>query len=87
MLSENRIDLIEVEVGMNSKNKRHVSFEDVKRYLEVKGYFLFGVYRQVHEWPTREPHIRRTNSVFISQCVIEANKQHTQVKNGMPFNN
>jgi hypothetical protein len=27
----------------------------------------------VNEWPTKEPHLRRTNPVFISDRVIKAN--------------
>ncbi len=75
MLRENAIDIVEVEAGMNVNNKRHVPFEYLKKYLEPKGYFLFGIYEQVKEWPTKEPHLRRINPVFISERIIEENKQ------------
>ena len=74
MLTEQRIDLVQVEAGMNNSNKRHVPFETLKDYLQSHGYFLFGVYEQVSEWPTKEPHLRRTNLAFISRRLIEANK-------------
>jgi FkbM family methyltransferase len=77
MLSEQRIDLVEVEAGMNPKNDRHVPFEALKAFLESHQYFLFGIYEQFHEWPTREPHLRRTNPIFISQKTIEANSPCT----------
>jgi len=73
MLSAHRIDLVEVEAGMNCRNKRHVPFEILKEFLESKKYFLFGIYEQVHEWPTKEPHLRRINPVFVSEPVIKAN--------------
>lgn len=78
MLTEQRIDLVEVEAGMNVSNKWHVPFEVLKGYLESRRYFLFGIYEQVNEWPTREPHLRRTNPVFISHRMIETNRRRTE---------
>lgn len=75
MLAEQRIDVVEVEAGMNSRNKRHVPFQVFTRFFEERNYFLFGVYEQVNEWPTRQPHLRRTNPVFISEKVIQTNAQ------------
>lgn len=48
--------------------------EELKAYLEGKGYYLFGVYEQMPEWPTREPHLRRSNLVFVSEAVIGTNR-------------
>lgn len=70
MLKEQRMDFVEVEAGMNASNKRHVSFEALKDYLESRSYLLFGIYGQVHEWPTKEPHLRRTNAVLVSRRMI-----------------
>ncbi|MGQ0445984.1 MAG: hypothetical protein ACT4O2_12880 [Beijerinckiaceae bacterium] len=75
MLSRHQIDVVQVEAGMNSKNKRHVPFDSFSKFFEQKRYFLFGIYEQVNEWPTNEPHLRRTNLVFISDRVIKANIQ------------
>jgi FkbM family methyltransferase len=79
MLTEQRIDLVEVEAGMNPGNNRHVPFEALKEYLESHGYFLFGIYEQKNEWPTREPHLRRTNPLFISHRMIELNRKSAGV--------
>ncbi len=73
MLSRHRIDVVEVEAGMNSKNRRHVSFDAFMKFFEPKDYFLFGIYEQVNEWPKNEPHLRRTNPVFISERIVKAN--------------
>jgi FkbM family methyltransferase len=73
MLSRHQIDVVQVEAGMNSKNKRHVPFNVFSKFFEQRHYFLFGIYEQVNEWPTKEPHLRRTNPVFISDRVIKAN--------------
>jgi FkbM family methyltransferase len=73
LLEQQRINIIQVEAGMNSKNERHVSFIDFMTFLEPRGYRLFGIYEQWPEWP--EPHLRRTNPIFISDKVIAANRQ------------
>jgi len=75
MLTEQRIDLVEVEAGMNPGNIRHVPFEALKEFLESHRYFLFGIYEQVNEWPAREPHLRRINPIFISHRMIEMNRK------------
>jgi len=77
LLSEQRIDIVEVEAGMNPENTRHVPFAELTKYLEQRNYFLFGIYEQMHEWPTNAPHLRRTNPVFISKRVREANIANT----------
>ena len=66
MLSAHRIDFVEVEAGMNPRNTWHVPLEVLKSHLEARGYLLFGIYEQVREWPTKQPHLRRANAVFIS---------------------
>lgn len=75
MLKERRIDLVEVEAGMNPNNKIHAPFGALKDYLEQYDYFLFGIYDQVNEWPAKEPHLRRSNSVFISHSMIKAHRK------------
>ncbi|MGO9241036.1 MAG: FkbM family methyltransferase [Bryobacteraceae bacterium] len=73
MLTRHQVDVVEVEAGMNSGNERHVPFDAFGRFFEDKNYFVFGIYEQTNEWPTRKPHLRRTNPVFISDRVIKAN--------------
>jgi FkbM family methyltransferase len=73
LLKRQLVDVIQVEAGMNRENTRHVPLEKLKTRLEDRRYFLFGIYEQVNEWPTKEPHLRRTNPIFISEKVIKAN--------------
>ena len=75
MLKGQRIDLVEVEAGMNAGNQRHVPFEALKGYLEARDYLLFAIYEQMHEWITGEPHLRRTNPVFVSRRMIAGSTQ------------
>lgn len=78
MLAEQRIDIIQVEAAMNPTNSRHVPFESIKEFLQSYKYYLFGIYEQVNEWPTREPHLRRTNPIFVSQQMIERNRRSAE---------
>ncbi len=71
LVKENAISFIEAEVSMNPQNTFHVSFEEVKKYLEERGYFLFGLYEQVLEWKTKAPILRRSNALFISGKLVE----------------
>ena len=73
LLAGQKIDVIEVEAGMSPRNARHVPFEAFTAHLGARNYFLFGIYEQVLEWPTREPNLRRVNPVFISERVVKAN--------------
>jgi len=70
LLGRQAIDLIQVEAGWNPGNRRHVPVEAFKTHLEARGYRLFGVYQQVGEWPTGEPHLRRADLVFVSGAAI-----------------
>lgn len=65
LLASHRIDLVMVEAGTDPDNRRHVPLEALKARLESHGYRLFGVYNQKEEWPTREPHLRRVDLVFM----------------------
>ena len=72
LLGSQAIAFIQVEAGMNPKNQLHVPLESFKEFLEQSDYFLFGIYEQVNEWPTRSPHLRRTNPIFVSSRLIES---------------
>lgn len=71
LFSAQKIDFVEVEAGMNTGNDRHVPFETLKKHLEQQNFYLFGIYEQMNEWPKNQPHLRRTNPVFISHTMIE----------------
>ncbi|WBO20830.1 FkbM family methyltransferase [Sphingomonas abietis] len=67
MLAAGRIAAVQVEAGMNPENDFHIPFEALKSFLEASGYRLFGFYDQVNEWPTKQPHLRRANPLFVSR--------------------
>lgn len=73
MLETQKIDVLQVEAGMNNTNKRHVAFAEFINFLEPLQYRLFHIYEQVMETHGR-PILRRTNPVFISQVYAEKNR-------------
>lgn len=75
MLAEQKIDFVQVEAGMEARNKNHVPFELLKNYIESHGYFLFGIYDQEYLRPTNETFNRYTNPVFISYRMVEMNRR------------
>jgi FkbM family methyltransferase len=75
MLSEQRIDFVEVEAGMHAGNRSHVPFELLKSHLESKGYALFGIYTQIPETARDEPHLRRSNCTFVSRQMIDTGRR------------
>lgn len=74
LLMRNGINLIEAECAINRDNRFHAPFFEVHTHMEDLGYRLFGLYEQGHEWPSRSPHLRRVNAVFISPVVIDRNR-------------
>ncbi|MFT6198223.1 MAG: FkbM family methyltransferase [Nonlabens sp.] len=69
LLQNAKLSFIETEVSMNPENTFHARFEDVKEYLEKFDYRLYGIYKQIHEWPTKKPILRRVNALFISKTI------------------
>ncbi len=49
----------------------HLPFKDFLDFLLPFGFQLFGFYEQSREFT--KPYLRRTNPVFISKPLIEAN--------------
>ncbi|WP_176500822.1 FkbM family methyltransferase [Sphingomonas sp. HMP9] len=70
MLDAGRVVAVQVEAGMNPENTFHIPFEALKAFLEDHGYRLFGFYDQVTEWPTKQPHLRRANPMFVSHEIF-----------------
>ncbi|CAN5423226.1 N/A [soil metagenome] len=75
LLKEHKVDLIQVEVGMNSLKSLHVSLESVKNYLEQNNYYMFGLYEQVGDWSVGSAVLRRADAVFVSFALSEQQVQ------------
>ncbi|HEX6982213.1 MAG TPA: FkbM family methyltransferase [Balneolaceae bacterium] len=72
MLTGQQIDFVELEAGMHPYNSHHVSFNNLKDYMEQYDYLLFGIYVQTKEFYNKKSHLRRTNPLFISRNLVEA---------------
>ncbi|HEY0976147.1 MAG TPA: FkbM family methyltransferase [Flavobacteriales bacterium] len=70
-LRDQRIDLVELEAGMNPHNTFHVPFHELAVRMAQDGYALFGIYHQTHEWKTRSPQMRRCDPVFLSKRMMK----------------
>ncbi|HXG75415.1 MAG TPA: FkbM family methyltransferase, partial [Gaiellaceae bacterium] len=75
MLAENRIDLVQVEAGLNPNHDWHVPFETLKAELERFGYHLFSVFEQTRNWYPGAPYLQWANPVFVSNAVVEAHRE------------
>ena len=73
LISNHKIDFIEIETGMNSSNLDHIFITDFYKFLNPYNYLLFGVYEQILDFKLKKPVLRRSNVVFISPNVY--NKQ------------
>lgn len=74
MLRKRMIDIVQVEAGMNPRNNKFISHDKFNNYLASMGYYLFGIYEQVNEHYSGEPHLRRSDMVYISDNVISLNR-------------
>lgn len=66
LLSNGLVEVIYLEAGMNPENDRHAHLSDILACLVGRGYRLFGIYEQMHEWTSNRPTLRRANLAFIS---------------------
>ncbi|WP_114859396.1 FkbM family methyltransferase [Azospirillum brasilense] len=64
MLQKGKIKFVEVEVGMNRQNKKHVHFVDFVDFIQPLGFQFFGIYEQIKEFDERLA-LRRANIVFV----------------------
>lgn len=64
MLERKAIRVIQVEAGMSPANDLHISFENLKSYLEERGYYIFGIYEQYA--PSKSMFLERVNAMFVA---------------------
>jgi FkbM family methyltransferase len=67
-----RIDLIQVEAGMNAYNRTHVPFARLDALLTRQGFHLMHLFDQKMEWKRGgRPVLRRCNPVYISGRLVD----------------
>lgn len=75
MLKARKIDLVQVESGLNANNKLHVPFQSFTDYFGALGYSLFRIYEQAGR-----PVVRRCDAVFVSPVIVERNLRKNLMK-------
>ena len=70
MLAHQKIDLVQVEAGIDIRNKYHVPFQVLAQHLGKREYYLFGIYDQETLRPSNASWNKYANPVFISQNML-----------------
>jgi FkbM family methyltransferase len=76
LLGGQAISFVQVEAGMNPRNRKHVPLQVLQATLEPLGYSLFGLYDQIPEW-SGEARLRFCNAMFVSER--DAGRRATRV--------
>lgn len=67
LFREGRIEVVDLELAVDPGNEVLVPLSRMQGVLADLGHKAFGIYDQVHEWPTRQPLLRRVNVLFIPE--------------------
>lgn len=74
MLTNLKIDFVQVEASANLTNKHHRSLEEFMGFLRPMGYDLFRFYEPFFELDGR-PLMRRLNAVFVSELIVKEHRR------------
>ncbi|MFV0244966.1 MAG: FkbM family methyltransferase [Qingshengfaniella sp.] len=66
LLSDQSIDVIYIEAGMNPDGGQQTYYRIIEDILAGHGYRLFRIYEQTNEWLEDSPLLRRVNMAFMS---------------------
>lgn len=73
LLSEQRIDIIYIEVGFNVVGTQQVYFGEIDSLMQSYRYRIFRIYEQTNEWMQDSPLLRRCNVAYFSERFAESN--------------
>jgi len=75
MITGQKIDVVQTEVGTHPDNSMHIRFEDMKAALEGYGMKLYSLIGQSPVYfPVAEPAMVRADAVFISDALIDRHR-------------
>lgn len=69
LITNNKIDFIEVETSMNKSNNDHIIWSKFVDFFNKYDYYIFGIYEQTLDFKLKKPIQRRSNIVFVSPSV------------------
>lgn len=70
LVSDGKINFIEVEAGMNKNNNVHVPFTTFNDYLLSRDFLLYALYEQGRENIETGPYMRRVNATYINKSFV-----------------
>ncbi|PSL00394.1 FkbM family methyltransferase [Haloactinopolyspora alba] len=70
-LTEEAVDILYIETGLDPASEQHVLYKDVEEALQPYGYRVLRFYEQRNEWLDDSPVLRRTNIAFVSSSFAE----------------
>jgi FkbM family methyltransferase len=74
MLGQQRVGLIDIEVGFLPESERQVPLGTVQAYLDALGYVPFWLHeRTLDLYFSGRPMLRRVNMVYVSRELVDAN--------------
>jgi len=73
LLSNNDVDVIYIEAGMDADNNQQVHYRKIEDLLNKYGYRVFRFYEQMFEWTEDSPLLRRVNIAFMSSKFAREN--------------
>jgi FkbM family methyltransferase len=73
LLQQHKVDIIYIEAGLNPQGTQQVYYRRIEDLLLARGYRLFKIYEQHHEWMDDSPLLRRVNLAFMSSSFAERN--------------
>lgn len=73
LLSKQKIDVIYIEAGANPEGVQQSYHRVIDDLLKEKGYRLFRIYEQKHEWKADSPILRRMNLAYFSMRFADSN--------------
>ena len=66
LMSEQRVDVIYVEAGLNPENMQQCYYRFIDDIMLSHKYRLFRIYEQMYEWKIDSPFLRRMNLAYFS---------------------
>ena len=71
LLGSQSVDVLYLEAGLDPTNQQQTYYRRIDDALLAKGYRLFRIYEQVHEWLEDSPFLRRVNMAYMSRGFAE----------------
>ncbi len=76
ILAGQSVDVIYIGAGWDSRSRQQTFHRLIDDFLVDKGYHLYRIYEQKHDWTQDSPLLRRVNMAYMSEAFAAANPYH-----------